>query len=447
MRSRDGGEPRQVLPVGLEERVEKRPDVADAPADEGMRLERGLHVGRVAATVPPGWRGARRPSRRARARASAGSIGRCGSGCAPSRSIRDGHLDHVVGAELGRSHHRCGRRPPGRRRRRRGARRAAAPRPRCRRRRRDRREVPASCRALGSAYISQQPALEVHDLLGAGVAAALLGEHLVERVVVAQVVRGHRSRARAERPAAGCSSSAIVRRARRGAPGSRRPPVGPRAGDPAQVVEPDMLSSSASGSTPMRARQARWSVIATLHSPMARWPASMSAWVTIPTGFVKSTIQAPGAARRRRQLGELEHDRDGPQRLCQPAGAGRLLADGPEAEGERLVDAGAPAARRRAAGRGRSRRRRRPPPASAVRSSRPPQSMRRSIRPARPPTISRRSASMSWRTSSSIGRRSRRVAEALDQLRGVGAAAADDRDLDAHHDQPQRGIDKLLITL
>ncbi len=41
----------------------------------------------------------------------------------------------------------------------------------------------------------------------------------------------------------------------------------------------------------------RWNVIATLHSPMARWPASSSARVTMPTGFVKSTIHAPGAAR------------------------------------------------------------------------------------------------------------------------------------------------------
>src|SRR6266852_4037713 len=41
----------------------------------------------------------------------------------------------------------------------------------------------------------------------------------------------------------------------------------------------------------------RWNVIATLQSPTARWPASSSARVTIPTGFVKSTIHAPGAAR------------------------------------------------------------------------------------------------------------------------------------------------------
>ena len=37
------------------------------------------------------------------------------------------------------------------------------------------------------------------------------------------------------------------------------------------------------------------------------------------------------------QLRELEHDRHGAQRLGKSAGAGRLLADGAEPEGERLV--------------------------------------------------------------------------------------------------------------
>ncbi len=42
----------------------------------------------------------------------------------------------------------------------------------------------------------------------------------------------------------------------------------------------------------------RCSPIATLHRPIARWPASRSARVTMPTGLAKSTIHAPGAARR-----------------------------------------------------------------------------------------------------------------------------------------------------
>ena len=36
-------------------------------------------------------------------------------------------------------------------------------------------------------------------------------------------------------------------------------------------------------------------------------------------------------------LGDVEHDRDGAQRLGEPAGAGRLLADAPAAQRERLV--------------------------------------------------------------------------------------------------------------
>ena len=40
-----------------------------------------------------------------------------------------------------------------------------------------------------------------------------------------------------------------------------------------------------------------------------------SARVTMPTGFVKSMIQASGAARRRTSLREVEHDRHGAQRL------------------------------------------------------------------------------------------------------------------------------------
>ncbi len=59
--------------------------------------------------------------------------------------------------------------------------------------------------------------------------------------------------------------------------------------------------------------------------------------MTIPTGFVKSTIQAPSAARSRGALGDLEHDRDGAQRLRQAAGAGRLLADAAAGERHGLV--------------------------------------------------------------------------------------------------------------
>ena len=95
---------------------------------------------------------------------------------------------------------------------------------------------------------------------------------------------------------------------------------------------------------PLRARprtaaaNRRWKPIATLHSPIARWPSSSSAWLTIPTGFVKSTIQWPGAASRSASLGDVEDDRHGPERLREAAGAGRLLADRAEPRRERLVD-------------------------------------------------------------------------------------------------------------
>ena len=128
----------------------------------------------------------------------------------------------------------------------------------------------------------------------------------------------------------------------------------------------------------------------------------------MPTGFVKSTIHAPGAARRAAALREVEDDGHGPQRLGEPAGAGRLLPDEPEPVGQRLVhearrlatdpqldedEIGAVDARRRA---------------SSVRVSRPVQSRASSIRWARPPTIESRSASMSSRTSSSMAIRSAR---------------------------------------
>ena len=44
-----------------------------------------------------------------------------------------------------------------------------------------------------------------------------------------------------------------------------------------------------------------------------------------------------GRAALGRQLGELQHHRHRPQRLREPAGAGRLLADATEPERDRLV--------------------------------------------------------------------------------------------------------------
>ena len=77
--------------------------------------------------------------------------------------------------------------------------------------------------------------------------------------------------------------------------------------------------------------------MATLHSPTARCPSCSSARVTMPTGLVKSTIQASGRARRRDGLRDVEHDGHGAQGLRQPAGTRGLLTDAPALERERLV--------------------------------------------------------------------------------------------------------------
>ena len=62
-------------------------------------------------------------------------------------------------------------------------------------------------------------------------------------------------------------------------------------------LSPTCPTATRSGSIRSRCAIHRWKPIATLHRPHARWPWSSSARVTMPTGFVKSTIHAPGAAR------------------------------------------------------------------------------------------------------------------------------------------------------
>ena len=107
---------------------------------------------------------------------------------------------------------------------------------------------------------------------------------------------------------------------------------------PRQVVETDLVDDDAlrldaeqprEPSAGSRSRRCR--------GPTARWPASSSARVTIPTGFVKSTIHASGADELAHALGDLEHDGHRAQRLGEAAGAGRLLADAAAGERHRLV--------------------------------------------------------------------------------------------------------------
>ena len=280
-------------------------------------------------------------------------------------------------------------------------------------------------------------------------------------VVVAQVVRGQRPSAAEELE----RGPALVGHARRAwsasSSGSRSTPSTRTARSQVRWLSPTCSSSTRSGATPKRAANRRWNPIATLHSPIARWPASSSAWVTIPTGFVKSTIQASGRAPPADLLGQLEDDRarsaapwrsrpgrSSPGRCSRTDGGSvssvRRAAWPPTRSWTRTnvgaVERGGAVGRRRSAG-----------PASRC---------RRRIRSASPATIASRSASMSWRTSSSTGRRRRAIGQALDELRGVGAAAADDGDLQAHRPPSPRssragrsGLDnrawpsRLVITL
>ena len=59
--------------------------------------------------------------------------------------------------------------------------------------------------------------------------------------------------------------------------------------------------------------------------------------MTIPTGFVKSTIHAPSARELAHALGDAEHDRHRAQRLGEAARAGGLLADAAARERDGLV--------------------------------------------------------------------------------------------------------------
>ena len=171
--------------------------------------------------------------------------------------------------------------------------------------------------------------------------------------------------------------------------------------------------------------------------------------MTIPTGFVKSTIQAslarPPGGRARRARGRPARSgapwrsrrrRSSPGRSPRTS-AGSVSSTSraawpPTRSWMRTKSAPSMAASR-----------------SPVQVSRPVQSRagRASAGPGRRRRRSR-SGSMSSRTSSSIGSRSRLTLEALDELRRIGAAAADDGDLQAH--APSRhcgGLTPMLITL
>ena len=74
--------------------------------------------------------------------------------------------------------------------------------------------------------------------------------------------------------------------------------------------------------------------MATLQSPTARCPASRSERVTMPTGFVKSTIHA---RRRRADRSAISRRRDRTQGLREAARARGLLSDASASQRHRLV--------------------------------------------------------------------------------------------------------------
>ena len=215
-----------------------------------------------------------------------------------------------------------------------------------------------------------------------------------------------------------------------------------------------MLERDASRARRRSARaNSRWKPIATLHSPIARWPRVEQRLGDDPDRVRE--VDDPGAGRAARRR---------PPRRCSsttgtvrsafanPPGAGRLLADGAEpaaAASRRTSRAAWPPTRswmstKSAPSRAASRS---PVQRPAGPASRPARASGRRARR----RSSSRSGSMSSRTSSSIGSTVGAAGEALDELRRVGAAAADDRDLEAHRASsslPNRcGLDRLLITL
>ena len=123
----------------------------------------------------------------------------------------------------------------------------------------------------------------------------------------------------------------------RAAPAAPRSPSTSTRRTHVRWLRPTWSTSTRSGAIPSSLAISRWTPIATLQRPIARWPASSSARVTIPTGFVKSTIQASGARELPHALGDLEHDRHSAHRLRKAACARRLLADAAAGERERLV--------------------------------------------------------------------------------------------------------------
>ena len=381
-------------------------------ADQRVGEQRVGRPGRGRRAARPRARGPRTPVTCAISPAYSGSSGadRQRRG-ARRRSTVARHLDHrVVGQERQRAvvadvHHLdvAGavaeqRRRPGRPRPPSSTRRRAAP------------AAPACRRASGRRTCSSSSRLDLRRPRRPATALARCSRHhLVVRVEVAQVVRrddaaGGRARSGGSSRSAAISSPCSASSS--GSTVARRPTQTARS----QVR---WLSPTWSSVDLRRARRRAGrrsgagsrSPRCTARPPGAR--RRSSARVTMPTGLVKSMIQASGL-RAPDPLGDVEHDRDRAQRLGQAAGAGGLLADAAALQRQRLVliagrlpaDAqleqhGVGAVQRRRPGRWCQR----SGAGCAVRGEDP---ARRT-----PPTSSSRSAAGSTRTSSSTGSASR----------------------------------------
>lgn len=111
--------------------------------------------------------------------------------------------------------------------------------------------------------------------------------------------------------------------------GSTFSPSGPPRRTPSSQVRwlsPTWSRWTSEGFTSSSRANLRWKPIATLHRPTALCPAWSRARVTMPTGLVKSMIQASGLVRRTRSA---MSSTTGTVRsaLARPCGAGGLLAD------------------------------------------------------------------------------------------------------------------------
>ena len=225
---------------------------------------------------------------------------------APSPADRGRHLDHRVVRQEGqravvvRVHHlRTGCRPPPQQRRRPGPR----P-PPSRRRRRAWPAAPASRPSAGSPYIcSSSRSIAATSAAREGLVPQLPYD-LVVRVVVAQVVGGDDAEPVQQRARQAQVVGDRRRRARPAARGSTSSPSGPPRRTPVSQVRwlrPDVVEVDLGRG----ARRAGRRTCAGSRSPRCTarppcGPACSSARVTMPTGLVKSMIQASGLARRTR---------------------------------------------------------------------------------------------------------------------------------------------------